>query len=328
MLYSAFGLSLAADWPIPGLIPQAFLSRPDIRVWLHQTTAFSDIDNAVEELHYISDDAEAGVPALQVWKTADGAYFRVRYADDTQFLVAGTGREVRAISPEASTLEDTATYLLGPVLGFVLRLRGVTCLHASVVAVGDCAIAIAGPAGAGKSTAAAAFAAMGHRVLADDIAALVEHDGVIHVQPAYPQLRLWPESVAMLYGSPDALPRLTPTWDKRALDLSRNRCFQERPLPLAAVYVFDGVSADTEPSIGPVDGRERLLMLLPNIYVRYLLESAMRRQDFELLARLAATVHVRRIVRPAGSADVTTLCARLFEDCETLGCMTSPTMER
>ena len=50
--------------------------------------------------------------------------------------------------------------------------------------------------------------------------ALVEYDGRVHVQPAYPQLRLWPDSVAMLYGAPDVLPPLTPTWDKRALALT------------------------------------------------------------------------------------------------------------
>ncbi len=36
--------------------------------------------------------------------------------------------------------------LLGLILGFVLRLRGVTCLHASAIAVRDRAIALLGPA--------------------------------------------------------------------------------------------------------------------------------------------------------------------------------------
>ena len=126
--------------------------------------------------------------------------------------------------PDSSTLEDAATYLLGPVLGFVLRLRGITCLHASAVAVGDRAIALMGPANAGKSTTAAGFSRMGFPVLADDIVALSEPDEILRVQPAYPQLRLWPESAAFLYGSADALPRLTPTWDKRALDLTQNGC--------------------------------------------------------------------------------------------------------
>ena len=327
MLYSAFGLSLAADWPIPGLIPQSVPLAPDIRVSLHHSPAFSD-HTAVEELYYVSEDAELGGPALRVWRTVDGACFRLRYADGSQFLVAGTGNDVRVISPDGSTLEDAATYLLGPVLGFAMRLRGVTCLHASVVAVGGAAIAIAGPPGAGKSTAAAYFSAMGHAVLADDIAALAEHDGTVHVRPAYPQLRLWPDSVAMLYGAADALPPLTPTWDKRALVLSRPGAFQQRSLPLCAVYVLGERPDYPEPAIQDVSGAERLHVLLANTYVGYLLDRTMRHQEFESLARLASSVPVRRLTRPGSSSTAAAICERILEDCERRGCIASPTMVR
>ena len=328
MLYSAFGLSLAANWSIPGLIPQAIPSPPDISVWLHERPFRSDGDVAGDELYYASDEDEAGIPALQVWKRAGGTCFRLRYADDTEFLVARTGGEIRASAPDRATLEDTATYLLGPILGFALRLRGITCLHASVVAVGDRAIAIAGPAGAGKSTAAAGFAAMGLPVLADDIAALAEHEGMAHVQPAYPQLRLWPDSVAMLYGAPDVLPRLTPSWDKRALLLSEPGAFQQHALPLHAVYVLGQQRDQPETTIEEVSGAQRLLALLANAYVSYLLDAPMRRHEFDSLARVAATVPVRQVTRPRGSGDVAATCAHVLADFERLRCTASPTMER
>ena len=316
-MYSAFGLSLAANWPIPGLIPQPMPSQPDIRVWLHERMPDPDVAG-IEDVYYVSNDAEHGVPALQVWQAADGLYFRLRYADDTEFVIERTGREVRAVVPAASTLEDMATYVLGPIIGFAMRLRGVTCLHASVIAVGDHAIALAGPAGAGKSTAAACFAAMGYPVLADDIAALVERGGAVHVQPAYPQLRLWPDSVAMLYGAPDALPRLTPTWDKRALLLSEPGAFQRQSLPLRAVYVRGEQCDLANTAIADVSGAQRLLALLANTYVGYLLDATMRHHEFESLARLAATVHVRRVIRPGASSDVAAMCTQLLEDCEGL----------
>jgi hypothetical protein len=326
-LYSVFGLSLATDWRIPGLIPQAAPLAPDIRVWLRDSSRLSDRDGVVEEPYYVSDDSETA-PALQVWKTIDGEYFRLRYADDTQFLIAAAGDEVHAMSPRDSTLEDTATYLLGPVLGFAMRLRGVTCLHASVVAVGESAIAIAGPAGAGKSTTAAHFSEIGHAVLADDIAALAEHDGAVHVQPAYPQLRLWPDSVAMLYGAADALPPLTPTWDKRALVLSRPGAFQQRSLPLRAVYVLGEQPDSPAPAIEEISGAERLRVLLANSYVGYLLDRTMRQREFESLARLASGVAVRRLIRRGSSTPVAAICARILEDCERHGCIASPTMAR
>ena len=328
MWYSAFGLSLAADGPVPGLTPQPARSRPDIRIWFHETPPRLTRDAVVEELYYVSDGAEPGGPALHVWRTTDGAWFRLRYADDSQFLVAATGNEIRVISPDGSTLEDAATYLLGPVLGFAMRLRGVTCLHASVVAVGGHAIAIAGPAGAGKSTAAACLSAMGYPLLSDDIAALVDRSGVVHVQPAYPQIRLWPDSVAMLYGAADALPPLTPTWDKCGLALTGEGAFHHSSLPLRAVYVLDGPRNRPKPSIEEVSGAERLLVLLANTYVGYLLDRTMRRLEFDALARLASKADVRRVVRPDASAAVGAICAWILEDCERLGCTTSITMER
>src|SRR5437879_13890138 len=50
-------------------------------------------------------------------------------------------------------------------------------------------------------------------------------------EPGYPRVRLWPDAVHALYGSSTDLPRLTPTWDKRYLDLADQ--FEPLVLPLA-----------------------------------------------------------------------------------------------
>jgi hypothetical protein len=328
VFYSAFGLSLAANRPLPGLIPLSGVSPTDVRIWLDAAPPAATIRDLPADLWYLSDrlDESAG---LRVWKLARGAYFKLQYGDGTEFLVDRAGSEVWATWPETSTVEDTATYLLGPILGFLLRLRGVTCLHASAIAVGDRAIAFAGPAEAGKSTTAAAFAERGYPILSDDVTALGEWDGTLHVQPAYPQLRLWPDSVARLYGSADALPRLTPTWDKRALDLTRNGYrFEQRPLPLAAIYVLGERSADPHLHVERLHGREVLRTLLANTYVGYLLDMQMRGQEFESLGRLVSAVPVRRVLQPADAANVQQDCARILDDCEALGCTASPTTAR
>jgi hypothetical protein len=313
VIYSAFGLSLAADWRIPGLLQQVDPSPPDICIQLEPRLAGHDAA-AGENLYYRSGDEAPGVPTLQVWTTSAG--YRLEYADGTQFILDKAGREVRVFVAAGSTPEDAATYLLGPVLGFAMRLRGITCLHASVMTVGDEAIAIAGPAGAGKSTAAAHFSTMGHAVLSDDVAALAERNGAIHVEPAYPQIRLWPDAVAMLYGAAEALPPLTPTWDKRWLCLSQARAFQQNALPLGAVYVLGDHHDGTEPIIDEVSGSACLLALLANTYVGYLLNPKMRQQEFEMLSRVAATVPVRRVVRPIVAMTPRALCSTILEDCE------------
>ena len=191
---------------------------------------------------------------------AGGGYYRLLYSDGTEFIVDRTGTRIWATWPDTLTLEDMATYLLGPVLGFVLRLRGITCLHASAVAIGDQAIAFLGTAGAGKSTAAVAFAERGYPALSDDVAALSDQEHTFFVQPGYPLLRLWPSTIATLYGPMDTLPRLTPTWDKRYLDLTQNGYrFQQEPLPLAAIYILDERRPDPT---APFPDKEDLLMHL------------------------------------------------------------------
>lgn len=319
LCYSVFGLSLRTNRAVPGLIPLSTVFATDMRIWLGDMPLWHGHRGVPEDLWYVGGDGDGKTPTLRVWRVAGGAYFRLRYADGTEFLLDSAASEAWATWPDSSTLEDTATYLLGPVLGFMLRLRGITCLHASAVAVGDRAIALLGPASAGKSTTAAVFSRMGHRVLTDDIVALSERDETLEVQPAYPQLRLWPETVALLYGGADTLPRLTPTWDKRALDLTTNGGrFQERPLPLAAIYVLAERSPDPEPRIEGLQGRESLLTLLANTYVGYLLDAAMRGQEFESLGRLVATVPVRRVVPSADPTHIARLCGRIVDDCGAL----------
>jgi hypothetical protein len=316
VIYSAFGLSVASDWPIPGLLRHPDPSPPDMCVRLEPRPGSFDV--AREKLYYRSSDDDAGAPTLQVWNTP--GYYRLEYADGTQFILDTDGRRVRVIVAAGSTPEDAATYLLGPVIGFAMRLRGTTCLHAAVVAIGDDAIAIAGPAGAGKSTIAACFSAMGHAVLSDDVAALTRRDGSIHVEPAYPQLRLWPDSVAMLYGAPDALPPLTPTWDKRGLCLSQPDAFQQQSLPLGAVYVLADEHGGNEPIIEEVSGSARMRALLANTYVGYLLDRRMRQQEFDALAHLASIVEVRRVLRPAAPVPPAVVCQSLRDDCRRRQC--------
>jgi len=79
------------------------------------------------------------------------------------------GDRITAATEPGSSLEDTCTYLVGPVIGFALRLRGVVCLHASVVIVNGRAVALCGHPGAG-SRVPPRVCPEGYAVLAEDMA--------------------------------------------------------------------------------------------------------------------------------------------------------------
>ena len=320
-LYSGFGLSIEADCAVPGLMPAVRPAPIDTHIWLDAAPPCGTMTDPEADPWYPGKSERSDEPALRVWRLQDGKYFRLLYLDGTEFVLDRTGAHVWGRWPSSSTLADTATYLLGPVLGFVLRLRGVTCLHGSAVSFRDAAIALIGPQGAGKSTTAAMFSRVGHPVLADDALPLFTRGGSWWVHPTYPQLRLWPDAVAALCGNADALPPLTPTWDKRALDLTGpDSRFESRQLPLSAIYLLDGPSADATPVIEEVSGRAGLMGLLANTYVSYLLEPRMRAREFEDLVALIARVPLRRVRHSRNLADVQALCDAILRDCESLAC--------
>jgi hypothetical protein len=304
--------------PLPGVLP--IISPTNISdIELHLGTAPYPGDAnlpAGEELTYVgSDSAETGEPSLRVWRVAGGEYLRIDYSDGTQFWLDRKRKELWAVWLGTSSLEDTASYLLGPILGLLLRLRGVTCLHASAVAFQDRSVAFVGSQGAGKSTTAAALARQGYGVLSDDIVALVERDGAFHAMPAYPHLSLWPDSVKILYGSAEALPRFIPDWEKRRMDLGEQGTrFESRPLPLGAIYILGERGPDPAPYVESMKPQRALLALVADTYANKILDREMRASEFAVLGRLVTSVPVRRVCPHEDSGRLAELCKVIRRD--------------
>jgi hypothetical protein len=312
---SAYGLLIEANQAIPGLGPPSTAVADRLEISLGDLPDVPGIGQG-PAWYTSTETSEFGEPSLQVWALSGGLFHRLLYADNTEFIVNAAGTRIWARWPGCLSVDDMATYLLGPVMGFVLLLRGVVCLHASAVAVTDSAVAIAGQAEAGKSTIAAAFARRGQTVVSDDVVTLDERHGEFMVHPAYPRIRLWPESAVTLFGSANALPRLTPTWDKRYLDLTTDGYqFQSTPLPLSAIYVLAERQADADaPRVESVHGPDGLVLLLANTYVTHLMDRAMRVRQFDLLSRILRHVPVRRIVPHSDPGRLDALCEVLLDD--------------
>jgi len=81
----------------------------------------------------------------------------------------------------------------------LLTLGGETVLHASAVRVGAETIAFLGASGAGKTTTAAAFGALGHQVLAEDMLLLrAQPDGVFVPLQIEGATKTWAAQAALL----------------------------------------------------------------------------------------------------------------------------------
>lgn len=318
MHYRIYGLHLESNQVLPGLAVQDEIPVPDVRVSLRAVPEQLRVPQGAE-LWYESQVRDAqNEPTLKVWKIGGGEQFRLCYCDGTEFVIDRQGTEIQATWLAPLTIEDTATYLLGPVLGFLLRLRGISCLHASAINVSGQALVLLGPAGAGKSTTAAAFAQCGYKVLSEDVVALYDIDETVLVQPGYPLIRLWPSSAQSLFGAPNALPPLTPNWDKCGLALGQ--CFQATPLPLAAIYILGGRRDDqVAPFIETVSTQTGLMSLIENTYTNYLLDQAMRAREFELLGRLVLQAPLRQITPHTEITRLPELCRAIVADFYELG---------
>lgn len=315
--YAVYGLSISADTPIPDLFPEKNSVPHDVAVYLHGVPADADIDGRFDHVSKVVDDV--GESLLRVARCRNPSGFYFRYSDDTAFLVSDAGSEIWAEWRAPLTLEDTTTYLLGPMLGFVLRLRGVLNLHASVIEVDGQALGFMGAAGAGKSTLAAAFAQKGFAVISDDILALDPRGDDFFARPGYPRLRLWPDSAEALFGTADALPKLTPNWDKRYLDLNAEPFrFHSTPHRLSALYVLDdSLQGQSFTPVEPMKARDAMLALLKENGQGMLLGNADRAREFAQIAALVKRVPVKRICTGGEAKYPSELIETILEDFST-----------
>lgn len=320
--YLLYGLRAFSNLPIPGLVLTEGSSTVPVHIRLKNGSEFaSKFSASLSDIFYTSPNSNRnGDSNLRAGMLNDGAYYGFFYSDGPRFAIDRQGREIWGDWPDGYTLEDVCTYLIGQVINFALRLRGITSLHASSIGIGDRAIAVMGAPGAGKSTTAAAFARLGYSILSDDVAVLDDQDSTFLVQPGYPRVNLWPDSARALFGPGEELPRITPTWGKKYLSLDRGGyCFQPKPLPLSAVYLLDVREDAPEASIlEELTPTDAFLALVANTYLNYLLDADMRSHEFEMLGRVAKIVPVRRACPARDPSKVFELCNAIAADVKRL----------
>jgi hypothetical protein len=321
--YRAYGLTLCCDTPVPALRQEpADLEHYDIVVSLDPKTDWVReamlLPSRLE--HPKLGGVERDNSPFTLTSYGTGEFFELAYGNEARFFVDGPAKRVWGTCLPPFTDEDLATYLLGPVMGFVLRRRNVLALHASAVRIGGQAIALCGESQAGKSTMAAALALRGVPVLCEDITPLVQIHGRFQVEPGYPRVCLWLDAVEKLFGRQDALPRLTPSWEKFFLPLDGgNTKFEGQRQVLGTVYVFAPRVAEVDaPRIETMSAREALLELVQNTYMNWLLDRRQRATEFDALSELVNLVPIRRIVPHLDPGRIGTLCELIIADAERL----------
>ena len=335
--YRAYGLYFSSNHPIPNLVQVKedpglnalnYLDQP-VCINFRGLQSWFPIPTNWSNLYQSPSHTVGNRPFLEVWQHETGLHLRHSnnagengIGANVDFSMGLAGETIDIAWTPAMLFQDIVAYLLGPVLGCILRLRGVTCLHGAVMAIEEGAIAIIGPKGAGKSTTAAFFVQQGRPLLSDDIAPLVNRDGQFWVQPGYPCLRLWPKAIDILCSSQvNNLPLVLSFSEKRYFPLAlkdrevASRQFQLTPLPLVGIYLLDRFDTGASPSLLPMTLAMSLVSLVRNTYVDYVLSETGRSREFRELGQLVSGIPVKQVRRPENLEILPKLYQIILQDC-------------
>ncbi len=211
--YNLYGLNLRSELEFPEL-SQSTSELPEVNI------QFGKVDSeGLEETIFKGLYCHTAEQTL--WLDVQGI---------ARFLVRN-GNEIIIDAATDADLQSVRLYLLGSCMGAILQQRRFLVLHANTIAVGDKAVAFAGPSGQGKSTLAAAFHQRGYPILTDDVCAINEH---IEVVPGYPQLKLWQDSAKKLNITTRELNRIRLQINKYSVPLKQG--FAQQTYPITAVF--------------------------------------------------------------------------------------------
>jgi hypothetical protein len=153
------------------------------------------------------------------------------------------------------------------------------------------AVAFLGDSKWGKSTTAAALYRSGRPLVADDVLAVDLRSGSPTARPAFPQVKLWPESVAALGIDPDELRVIHPALEKRAFRAQVG--FGDEDLRLARMYVL---SDGPEVRVEALEEQEAFVELIRHSYAASLLrDTGTETTHFGQCTSLARGGLVRRL---------------------------------
>ena len=306
------GLTIRTSVALPGIAPSS--AAPDVALELVERLP-APIPTRTRYRSGTPDDVTTRVEIVDDVR----GHTAFRYGDGTAVDVdlRAIPARIRAAIAPGQTLEDLTAYLYGPVLGFVLRAWGRLAMHASCVRVGDGAVLLAGPPGAGKSTTAAALATRGLTVVSDDLTALaLDDDGDSpRAWPAFDHLRLWPDAERIVLGDSARLERITPGWDKRRFPLE-GEAFAAEPVPVRAVFALQP-RGGRRSIVRPLAPSRALVTLATLTYANYLLDAPMRAQELMQLGALVRAVPVLTLTPPAEREHLGALCDAIVRAAET-----------
>lgn len=200
------------------------------------------------------------------------------------------------VAPEPDVAPSTLKlFLVNSALAILLHHRGWTSLHGSAVEINGSACIFLGGSGWGKSTICASLYARGYRSITDDVAVVRPDGSADHrhiVLPAFPRIKVWPDTAKLLGVDPSGLPIVQPEIDKRIL---RTDQFVEAPVPLKRIYILAKGDSIAIEDIAP---SQAVIEFVLHAFNGNFLKDINPDHHFLQYVHLARHVTVKKLTRP------------------------------
>jgi hypothetical protein len=230
-----------------------------------------------------------GTISLTIGRCRSG--FLVRFPGLAVFLVSRDGQKVSCAPRRGTQPRIVAHLFLAQVLPLALSQRGRLVLHASAVATQHGAVAFLGAAGQGKSTLSASFVRRSFPLLTDDGLLLVEDGTMLAGVPSYPEIRLWPDALAVLGDSGLEVHDVAYRAGKKRITVDRGPwIFSREPVPVRRLYVLGRAKQTVRAravSITALTPREAFIELVKHTYRLDLDDHTRLRDEFDSIGRIA-----------------------------------------
>lgn len=187
-------------------------------------------------------------------------------------------------------------FTISEAFGLILQQKGYFLLHGSAVQVGKKAYVFIGISGAGKSTTIAAFAKAGYTVLSDDMTAIsFDKNGKPIILPAYPEIKIWENSVNNLGFDKTKLEPAYEGHDKYLLKQPED-IFPSEGIPLEQIIVLQKPYSRKKEALKINEIPIELLKYYP--LPQQILRGSVLERHFWDSIKIASQVSVKRVNRP------------------------------
>lgn len=278
--YKAFGMHVSSEIPLPELIPS---KEQECTEDLVITT-----DDLTQRWNELVDEGSNFIAKDHV--------FIFKIPDTAIYCIEGGSKITVSPLPGADT-DKVRLFLLGTCMGATLMQRRVLPLHGSAVVIDGKAYAFVGESGAGKSTLAAAFGQKGYQLLTDDViaVALTPKHGLAIVHPAYPQQKLWQQSMDHFGMQTNLFSPIFQEENKYAVPVFSN--FHQAEVPLAGVFELSKSEDDTI-SMTSLNSLEKIYALMRHTYRGSLItKMGLQQWHFSMTTAIAGQIQMYNLQR-------------------------------